>query len=193
MEETWVGKIPWRRVWQSTPVFLPREPHGQRSLSGYSPWGHKESDTTEVTQDTHCGLNLGLKGKESLRVLIIPLLLSSLPRFVFLSFTISFPRQAFFNFFIQISTWKYSFFYWQEEILLSSFTRLELVYLKESLNFTNDIYCSPSLQMNQGLQNPLYKVSMDHLVRIFILLWLLLNLFILIGGFIFPAMSGKFP
>ena len=43
----WVGKIPWRRKWQPTPVFLPGEPHGQRSLVGYSPWGHKESDTTE--------------------------------------------------------------------------------------------------------------------------------------------------
>ena len=43
----WVGKIPWRRVWQSTPVFLPGEFHGQRSLVSYSPWGWKESDTTE--------------------------------------------------------------------------------------------------------------------------------------------------
>ena len=41
-----VGKIPWRRKWQPTPVFLPEESHGQRSLAGYSPWGHKESDTT---------------------------------------------------------------------------------------------------------------------------------------------------
>ena len=45
--ETWVGKIPWRRKWQPTPVFLPGESRGQRSLVGYSPWGHKESDTTE--------------------------------------------------------------------------------------------------------------------------------------------------
>ena len=43
----WVGKIPWRRKWQPTPIFLPGEPHGERSLVGYSPWGHKESDTTE--------------------------------------------------------------------------------------------------------------------------------------------------
>ena len=35
-----------RRQWQPTPVFLPREFHGQRSLVGYSPWGHKESDMT---------------------------------------------------------------------------------------------------------------------------------------------------
>ena len=45
----WVGKIPWRRKWQPTPMFLPGEFHGQRSLVGYSPWGHKESDTTEAT------------------------------------------------------------------------------------------------------------------------------------------------
>ena len=44
----WVGKIPERRAWQATPAFLPGEPHGQRSLVGYSPRGHKEADTTEV-------------------------------------------------------------------------------------------------------------------------------------------------
>ena len=43
----WVGKIPWRRQWHPTPVLLPRESHGWRSLVGYSPWGCKESDTTE--------------------------------------------------------------------------------------------------------------------------------------------------
>ena len=43
----WVGKITWRRKWQSIPVFSPGKFHGQRSLVGYSPWGHKESDTTE--------------------------------------------------------------------------------------------------------------------------------------------------
>ena len=43
----WLGKIPWRREWLPTPVFLPGELHGQRSLAGYSPRGCKESDTTE--------------------------------------------------------------------------------------------------------------------------------------------------
>ena len=43
----WVGKIPWRRTWQSTPALLPGKSHGRRSLIGYSPWGRKESDTTE--------------------------------------------------------------------------------------------------------------------------------------------------
>ena len=42
--KTWVGKIPGRRAWQPTPVFLPGEFHGQSSLEGYSPWGH-ESQT----------------------------------------------------------------------------------------------------------------------------------------------------
>ena len=43
----WVGKIPWRRERPPTSAFLPRESHGQRSLAGYSPWGHKELDMTE--------------------------------------------------------------------------------------------------------------------------------------------------
>ena len=47
--DLWVGKIPWRRAWLPTPVFLPGERHGERRLEGYSPWGHKELDTTEVT------------------------------------------------------------------------------------------------------------------------------------------------
>ena len=47
--QLWVGKIPWRREWQPTPVFLPGKSHGQRTLVGYSPWGHRESDMTELT------------------------------------------------------------------------------------------------------------------------------------------------
>ena len=43
----WVGKIPWRRKWQPTPVLLPGKSHWRRSLVGYSPQGRKESDTTE--------------------------------------------------------------------------------------------------------------------------------------------------
>ena len=46
-EDPWVRKIPWRRTWQPTPVLLPGESHGWRSLVGCSPWGHKELDTTE--------------------------------------------------------------------------------------------------------------------------------------------------
>ena len=54
-----VGKIPWRRAWQPTPIFLPGESHGQRSLVGYSPWGHKESDKIEVTENA-CGQDMML-------------------------------------------------------------------------------------------------------------------------------------
>ena len=43
----WIGKTPWRRKWQPTPVLLPGEFHGQRSLVGYSPKCHKELDITE--------------------------------------------------------------------------------------------------------------------------------------------------
>ena len=45
----WVEKIPWRTAWQPPLISFPGESHGQRSLAGYSPWDHKESDTTEVT------------------------------------------------------------------------------------------------------------------------------------------------
>ena len=70
-----VGTIPWRRAWQSTPVILPGESHGQRSLAGYSPWGRTESDTTEVTSPHACccsfwpsalpDRNSGWRGKDS--------------------------------------------------------------------------------------------------------------------------------
>ena len=48
--DPWAKKIPWRRAWQIIPVFLPGESRGQRSLVGYSSQGHKELDTTEVTE-----------------------------------------------------------------------------------------------------------------------------------------------
>ena len=50
--DLWVGKLPWRRKWQPTPVFLPGKFQGERRLAGYSPWGHKESDTTEWLSTT---------------------------------------------------------------------------------------------------------------------------------------------
>ena len=43
--DPWVRKISWRKKWQPTPVFLPGKSLGQRSLAGYSPWGHRELDT----------------------------------------------------------------------------------------------------------------------------------------------------
>ena len=50
--QSWVGKIPWRREWQPTLVFLPRESHGQRSLVGYGAWGCKELITPETVTFT---------------------------------------------------------------------------------------------------------------------------------------------
>ena len=50
---SWIGKIPWSRKWQPTPVFLPGK-FTERSLAGYSPWGHKESDTTEHAPSYIC-------------------------------------------------------------------------------------------------------------------------------------------
>ena len=51
--QSWVMKIPWRWEWLPTPVFLPGELRGQRSLAGYSAWGCKESDVTEAAEHTH--------------------------------------------------------------------------------------------------------------------------------------------
>ena len=48
--DPWAGKIPWRKAWQHTPVFLIGESHGQRSLAGYSPSDHTELDMTQATQ-----------------------------------------------------------------------------------------------------------------------------------------------
>ena len=50
--DAWVRKIPWRRTWQPTPVFLPGDSHEQRSLVGYRPRGRKEPDTTEAIKPT---------------------------------------------------------------------------------------------------------------------------------------------
>ena len=47
--DLWIGKIPWRREWQPTTLFLPGDFHGQRSLLGHSPWGWKESDWATFT------------------------------------------------------------------------------------------------------------------------------------------------
>ena len=51
--DSWVGKIPWRKAWQTTPALLPGVSHRQRSLAGYSPQCRKESVTTEATQHVY--------------------------------------------------------------------------------------------------------------------------------------------
>ena len=58
--DPWVGKIPWRREWLLTPVFLPGESHGQRSLVGYSPRGLQASDVTkQLMHKDHISLGGG--------------------------------------------------------------------------------------------------------------------------------------
>ena len=52
--DPWVRKIPWRRKWQPTPVFLSGKSHGQRSLVGRGLWDWKESDATEYTAHSAC-------------------------------------------------------------------------------------------------------------------------------------------
>ena len=50
--DLWVRNFPWRRTWQPTSIFLPGKSHGQRSLAGYSPWGHKKVRHNLVTKHT---------------------------------------------------------------------------------------------------------------------------------------------
>ena len=51
--DPWIGKIPWRREWKLTPEFLPGESHGQGTLEGYSPRGHKELDAIATNTSLH--------------------------------------------------------------------------------------------------------------------------------------------
>ena len=69
--DLWVGKIPWRRKWQPTPVLMPRKFHGWRSLVGYSPCGHKEPDMVEwllkkqhITKQRYYFTNKGPSGQD---------------------------------------------------------------------------------------------------------------------------------
>ena len=62
---SWVGKIPWRRKWQPTPVFLPGESHGQRNTVGCSPWGCKESDTLSDWARAHTHTSVRAMQKRS--------------------------------------------------------------------------------------------------------------------------------
>ena len=66
-----VGKIPWRRKWQPTPVFLPGQSYGQESLVGYSPQGVKESDTTEQLNTHHKYYYLYLSSENKERNLLL--------------------------------------------------------------------------------------------------------------------------
>ena len=60
--DPWIGKIPWRRKWQPTPVFLPEKFHGQRNLVGYISWVCKELDTSEHTHT--CSILSNVRGQQ---------------------------------------------------------------------------------------------------------------------------------
>ena len=61
--DPWIEEIPWRRKQQPTPVFLSEKSHGQRSLVGYSPWGHKESDATELPNNNNSPLSCSIHAR----------------------------------------------------------------------------------------------------------------------------------
>ena len=67
--DNWVRNSPWRRAWQPTPVFLPGELHGQRSLAGYSPWDLTESDMTEATY--HAGELLSAQRAKDIQAVVV--------------------------------------------------------------------------------------------------------------------------
>ena len=60
-----VGNIPWRREWLPTPVFLPGEFHGQRSLVGYSPWGHRRVVVSNLSDATQIGNEVQMTPRSS--------------------------------------------------------------------------------------------------------------------------------
>ena len=68
----WVGKILWRRAWQPTPVFLPGESHGQRSLVGYTPWGHEETGITEQLSTAQGSSTLLWKSLNENQAFVLP-------------------------------------------------------------------------------------------------------------------------
>ena len=87
-----VGKISWRRAWQSTLVFLPGESHEQRSLAGYNLWGYKESDMTEVAKQacvyvhayTHTHTHILFLWRTLIHLYILPLIPFFLSSFILL-------------------------------------------------------------------------------------------------------------
>ena len=93
----WVGKISWRSKWQPTPVFLPGESHGQRSLAGYKQWGHKELDTTEHTHPccSQSWCNFSPQLQNSIMVVLIPVVLTP----VVLTLTPPAPNKVFLSYF----------------------------------------------------------------------------------------------
>ena len=110
----WIEKILWRRKWQSTPVFLPGEFHGQGILVGYSPWSCKVLDTTE--QLTHMSL-YHVFICIFLSVSIDYLFISSLINWLFNSILFSFHVFAFCIFFFSLEFISNFIAFWLEKML----------------------------------------------------------------------------
>ena len=64
MFNPWIRKIPWRRNWQHTPVFLPGKSHRQRGLAGYGPWSHKSRTRLSDSSTTTKGQRVRDVGKQ---------------------------------------------------------------------------------------------------------------------------------
>ena len=101
---SWMGKTPWRRKWQPTPVFLPGEFHGQSSLVGCSPWGFKESDTTKQlsahthpTESLNARINSWLSSSKLNRVFWISLLTNASQRIICGGFLLGFSNDCWNN------------------------------------------------------------------------------------------------
>ena len=110
----WIEKILWRRKWQSTPVFLPGEFHGQGILVGYSPWSCKVLDTTE--QLTHMSL-YHVFICIFLSVSFDYIFISSLINWLFNSILFSFHVFAFCRFFFSLEFISNFVAFWLEKML----------------------------------------------------------------------------
>ena len=129
MQETWVlswvGKIPWRRAWQPTPVFLPGESHGQRSLAGYSLWGCRELDTNERQTLTHIHNYLSCSNKCLINIFLIIFKVKFNSKAILCKSVCSFLS------FCVASTWRHLFYY---QFLPVSVVNMEDINLNNNRN-----------------------------------------------------------
>ena len=129
MQETWVlswvGKIPWRRAWQPTPVLLPGESHGQRSLVGYSLWGCRELDTNERQTLTHIHNYLLCSNKCLINIFLIIFKVKFNSKAIICKSVYSFLS------FCVASTWRHLFYY---QFLPVSVVNMEDINLNKNRN-----------------------------------------------------------
>ena len=129
MQETWVlswvGKISWRRAWQPTPVLLPGESHGQRSLVGYSLWGCRELDTNERQTLTHIHNYLLCSNKCLINIFLIIFKVKFNSKAIICKSVYSFLS------FCVASTWRHLFYY---QFLPVSVVNMEDINLNKNKN-----------------------------------------------------------